>query len=151
MRPQAHTAASLLIWSSAPGAPWWEAPVDTIAGNLPDFDRNVAERLGVKGRTHHRWVSHSAVGWLPLTLLLGGRRWARRPLACIWVHLLLDTYADGIVWLWPVHREKIGLFRKPPEIRDNGWKTPAPLSTNMGRAELGMWAGIVLNLLRRAR
>ena len=149
MRPQAHVAASLLLWSSAKDAPLWEAPVDALAGNLPDLDRSVAKRLGVKRRDHHRWVSHSLVGWLPLTLALAPHRWARRPLAALWVHLLLDSYADGIAWLWPLHKEKIGLFRKPPEIHDDGWNTPAPLHTNLGRAELGMWAGLAVNLLRR--
>ena len=61
MRPQAHVAASLLVWSAA-RAPWWEAPVCALAGNLPDLDRTVAERLGVKRRDHHRWVSHSFAG-----------------------------------------------------------------------------------------
>ena len=149
MRPQAHIAASLLIWSSARDAPLWEAPVDALAGNLPDFDRNVAKALGVKRRDHHRWVSHSLVGWLPLTLALARSRRARRPLVALWVHLLLDTYADGIAWLWPLHKDKVGLFRQPDEIRDSGWSTTAPLHTNLGRAELAMWTGAMLGLIRR--
>jgi hypothetical protein len=48
------------------------------------------------------------------------------------VHLLLDTYADGIAWLWPYKEDKIGLFRRPP--------TPAPLDTELGKAEAAMWA-----------
>jgi hypothetical protein len=152
MRPQAHVAASLAISGCTGGRPW-EAPLCAVAGNLPDFDRNVAKRLGVKRRDHHRWVSHSFVGWAPptaLALKLGGRRPAvRRALACLWGHLLLDSYADGIAWLWPLKEEKIGLFRKPEGIRDDGWKTPAPLSTNLGRAEAAFWALAALGALRR--
>ena len=151
MRPQAHCAASLAVWSCS-GAPAWEAPVLTLAGNLPDLDRSVAKRLGVKRRDHHRWVSHSAAGWGPptLVLLLATRApAARRAAACLWIHLLLDTYADGLAWLWPATERKIGLFRKPAEIVDDGWNTPAPLSSELGRAEAVMWGATAAGLLAR--
>jgi hypothetical protein len=154
VRPQAHTAASLLIWSSGPRH-LAEAPVCALCGNLPDLDRGVARRLGVKRRDHHRWVSHSFIGWAPATALalsIAGRsRHAgaiRRGVVALWVHLLLDTYADGIAWLWPLHKDKIGLFQRPPEIHDDGWNTPAPLDTNLGRAEAAMWLALLLNLVR---
>ena len=151
MRPQAHVAASLAIWSSG-SRPAWEAPLCAFAGNLPDFDRNVAKRLGVKGRAHHYWPSHSFAGWFPLTVAaarLGrGRPAVKRALACIWGHLLLDTYADGIVWLWPAYREKVGLFQKPDWIHDDGWRTPAPLSTNMGKVEAAFWIAAALGAAR---
>jgi hypothetical protein len=144
-------AASLAIWSAGRG-PAWEAPLDAVCGNLPDFDRNVAKRLGVERRDHHRWVSHSIAGWLPPSLLVGylGRDSpvVRRAVACVWVHLLLDSYADGIAWLWPVHKEKIGLFRKPEWIRDRGWATPAPLGTNMGKVEAAFWLIAATRALR---
>jgi hypothetical protein len=153
MRPQAHLASSLLVWSAARDAPLAEAPLAAIAGNLPDFDRNVAKALGVRRRDHHRWPSHSLIGWLPPTLLalrLGGRSpTVRRATALVWVHLALDTYADGLAWLWPWHKEKLGLFRKPPHIHDDGWNTPAPLDTNLGRIELAMWLGVGVALLTR--
>jgi hypothetical protein len=69
--------------------------------------------------------------------------------AALWVHLLLDTYADGIAWLWPLHRDKIGLFRKPPDIKDDGWNTPAPADTNLGRVERAMWLGVAGMTFRR--
>ena len=154
MRPQAHTASGLLIWSLGPRH-LAEAPVTALCGNLPDLDRSVARRLGVKRRDHHRWVSHSFVGWAPPTVLMiriarssrhGGA--IRRGVLAVWVHLALDTYADGIAWLWPLHKDKLGFFRRPPEIHDDGWNTPAPLHTNLGRAEAAMWAGVALNLVR---
>ena len=154
MRPQAHIAASLVVWTSGPRH-LAEAPACALAGNLPDFDRNVAKALGVRRRDHHRWVSHSLIGWLPPTLLAGralrGTRVegaGRRAIACLWLHLLLDSYADGIAWLWPLHKDKIGLFRKPREIVDDGWNTPAPLSTEMGKLEAAMWLAVVAGLLR---
>ena len=151
MRPQAHCAASLALWSCS-RAPLWEAPVLVLMGNLPDLDRSVAKRLGVTRRDHHRWVSHSLAGWGPPTALLlhaTPAPAARRAAAALWGHLLLDTYADGIAWLWPLTERKIGMFRKPPEIQDDGWNTPAPLDTNMGRAEVTMWAATALGLLAR--
>ena len=127
-------------------------------GNLPDLDRTVARRLGVRRRDHHRWVSHSFVGWFgPTALAFGAARGSRhaglvkRSLLSLWVHLLLDTYADGIAWRWPLSEEKIGLFRGPPTSEDRGWRTPAPLSGEMGRAEAAMWAAFALGLSRRGR
>lgn len=119
-----------------------------LAGNLPDLDRSVAKRLGVKRRDHHRWVSHSFVGWIGPTLLalaLGARHaLVRRCVLALWIHLLLDTYADGIAWLWPWREEKIGLFRRAPSIVDDGWNTPAPLDTELGRAEAAMWVMVAV-------
>ena len=119
-----------------------------LAGHLPDLDRSVAKRLGVKRRDHHRWVSHSFAGWIGPTLLalaLGRRRpLVRRCVLALWVHLLLDTYADGIAWLWPWREDKIGLFRRAASIVDDGWNTPAPLDTELGQAEAAMWAAVAL-------
>lgn len=119
-----------------------------LAGHLPDLDRSVAKRLGVKRRDHHRWVSHSLAGWIGPTLLalaLGRRHpLVRRCVLALWVHLLLDTYADGIAWLWPWREDKIGLFRRPASIVDDGWNTPAPLDTELGQAEAAMWAAVAL-------
>ncbi len=157
MRPQAHVAASLIIWSAGPGS-LWEAPVCAACGNLPDFDRSVARRLGVKRRDHHRWVSHSFAGWcgptaLALRVARGTRRagLVNRSLLSLWVHLLLDTYADGIAWRWPLSEEKIGLFRGPPSSEDRGWHTPARLDTELGRVEAAMWATLAVALSLSSR
>ncbi|HVL95791.1 MAG TPA: metal-dependent hydrolase [Solirubrobacteraceae bacterium] len=155
MRPQAHIAASLVIWGCGNGR-LAEAPVCALCGNLPDFDRNVAKALGVQRRDHHRWVSHSLVGWLPPSVLAlraaRGTRHApavRRGVAAVWLHLLCDTYADGLAWLWPLDKEKIGLFMRNPELKDAGWKTPAPLSSHLGRVEAVLWAAAAVLALRR--
>ena len=157
MRPQAHTAASLVVCSPGPQTVPATA-LCLLCGHLPDFDRSVARRLGVRRRDHHRWVSHSFAGWCgPTAAVLWGSRGsrraglARRAAASLWVHLLLDTYADGIAWLWPVRKDKIGLFRRSPEIVDRGWQTPAPLHTELGRAELAMWALAGVRLAQRGR
>jgi hypothetical protein len=154
IRPQAHTAASLLVWNArrdaVPGA-----VTCLVCGHLPDFDRTVAKRLGVRRRDHHRWVSHSLAGWLPPSVVAlacaRGTRHAglvRRGVLAVWVHLLLDTYADGIAWLWPLDEEKIGFFRRSPEIIDRGWHTPAPLGTELGKAEAAMWIAAAARLHR---
>jgi LexA-binding, inner membrane-associated putative hydrolase len=149
-------AASLAVWSSTRGAVW-EAPVCALAGNLPDLDRNVARALGVRRRDHHRWVSHSLVGWLPPSAVASrlardtaAQPAVRRALACLWLHLLLDSYADGVAWGWPLSAEKVGLFRKPAWIRDRGWRTPAPLGTSMGTVEALLWSATAAGLLVRA-
>ena len=148
MRPQAHVASGLVVWSLADG-PWWEAPVDVLAANLPDVDRTIAKKLGVEGRKHHTWPSHSAVLWaVPTVVALKAGR-GRRQVGLVWVHLVMDTYADGIAWLWPQSKEKIGLFRKPPEIHDDGWNTPAPLSSELGKIELAMWVVTAAAVVRR--
>jgi hypothetical protein len=148
MRPQAHVASGLVVWSLSDG-PLSEAPLDVVAANLPDFDRTIAKRLNVKGRRHHTWPSHSAVFWMVPTLLALGTGKGRRQMGLVWVHLVLDTYADGIAWLWPASRDKVGLFRKPPEVHDDGWKTPAPLSSELGKIELAMWGVTAAAAARR--
>ena len=148
MRPQAHVASGLVVWSLS-DAPLLEAPVDVVAANLPDFDRSIAKRLSVKGRKHHTWPSHSAVFWVPPTLLAFKTGKGRRQMGLVWVHLVLDTYADGIAWRWPLDKEKVGLFRKPPEIHDDGWNTPAPLSSEIGKIDLAMWVVTAAVVVRR--
>jgi membrane-bound metal-dependent hydrolase YbcI (DUF457 family) len=134
-----------VVWSAGNGS-LAEAPLTLVCGHLPDFDRTVAKKLGVKRRDHHRWVTHSFVGWAPPTVLAlaaarGTRREAvvKRCVISLWLHLLLDSYADGIAWLWPLTEEKVGLFRGPPTSTDRGWHTKAPLDSEMGRAEAVMW------------
>ena len=148
MRPQAHVASGLMVWSLS-GAPLREAPVDVVAANLPDFDRSIAKRLDVQGRKHHTWPSHSALLWAVPTLAALSTGRGQRAMGLVWVHLVLDTYADGIAWLWPASKDKVGLFRKPPEIHDDGWNTPAPLSSELGKAELAMWALTAASAVRR--
>jgi hypothetical protein len=150
MRPQAHLASGLLVWSASRTAPLRELPLDALAANLPDLDRNVARALGVRRRDHHRWPSHSLAFWAPPTLLALRHGRLRRPAALVWVHLALDTYADGLAWLWPLETRKRGLFRRPPHLRDDGWNTPAPLDTELGRIELALWLATAAALVRRA-
>lgn len=145
----------MVIWSAGRGT-LPEAAVCLLCGHLPDIDRSVARRLGVRRRDHHRWISHSFAGWAPPTAVAliaarGSRRsgLVGRGAVSLWTHLLLDTYADGIAWLWPVHKDKIGLFRKPPEITDKGWQTPAPLHTELGKVEAVMWAAVAAGLVIR--
>lgn len=146
MRPQAHVASGLLVWSVR-RRPAREALAYVLAANLPDLDRPVAKRLGVKGRRHHVWPSHSALFWLVPTVAARRAGLPRSLVLCVWLHLVLDTYADGIVWLWPWRRTKVGLFRKPPEIVDDGWRTPAPLTSEPGKVEAAMWVAAGLALL----
>jgi len=148
VRPQAHIASGLLLWGLS-DAPAWEVPVAVAAANLPDFDRNVAKALGVQRRDHHRWVSHSFAGWIGPTLLLARSARGRRIAAGVWVHLLLDTYHDGLAWRWPLSEEKVGLFRRPPGIRDKGWQTPWSWSFEAGKVEAGLWAGAAIAALSR--
>ena len=123
--------------------------MDVLAANLPDVDRPIARKLGVEGRKHHTWPSHSAVLWAVPTLVALKTGRGRRQMGLVWVHLAMDTYADGIAWLWPRSKEKIGLFRKPPEIHDDGWNTPAPLSSELGKIELVMWVVTAAAVVRR--
>lgn len=123
--------------------------MDVVAANLPDFDRSIAKRLNVQGRRHHTWPSHSALLWAAPTLVALRTGRARRQMGLVWIHLVMDTYADGIAWLWPLDKSKRGLFRKPESIHDDGWNTPAPLGTELGKIELAMWAVTAAGAVRR--
>ena len=129
MRPQAHVASGRMVWSLSDG-PLIEAPLDASP-------RTFRTSIGPSRRASG--PSHSAVFWALPTLVALKTGKGRRQVGLVWIHLVMDTYADGIAWLWPVEHSKLGLFRKPPEIHDDGWNTPAPLSSELGKIELAMW------------
>jgi inner membrane protein len=71
---------------------------------------------------HHRFWTHIPAVWLVVTVTsLALAKWLRpswvAPLALllagVWLHLVLDTWAGDIMWLWPVSDQFFHLFAVP--------------------------------------
>jgi hypothetical protein len=94
--------------------------LSALAGLLPDVDGLVAmmvkrQRPLQQKVQHHRYVTHTPLFYLVLTMLLS----LVAPLettvvfgVLMFTHLVLDSWAtdDGIMWLWPVGRRQYALF-----------------------------------------
>lgn len=77
---------------------------------LPDFDMIYFHAIDSSVH-HHRFWPHIPAVWLVISAaVLALAKW-RRPawvaplailLAGVWLHLLLDSWAGDIMWLWPL-------------------------------------------------
>jgi inner membrane protein len=103
--------------------------VGLLASVLPDFDLLYFYLLSDRQRVHHEYLPHLPLAWVPVfalaALILAFSRSAPTWLA-LWVaaanvlgHLLLDTVAGGIRWLWPFSRSEFVLAHVA--ARDQHW------------------------------
>ena len=102
--------------------------LSALVGLLPDVDGIVTmiakrQRPMQQKVQHHRYVTHTPLLYLALTLLLSlvvPPQTAVLFGALTFVHLLLDSWAtdDGIMWLWPLSRRQFGLF--PRDLHAGG-------------------------------
>lgn len=94
--------------------------LSALAGLLPDLDvvatlfMNREQRLEQRVQ-HHRYVTHTPVFYIALTVLLSLFLPAGTALlfgVLTLTHLLLDSWAtdDGIMWLWPLDDRQYALF-----------------------------------------
>jgi inner membrane protein len=94
-----------------------------VASVLPDFDL-FYHYLGDGGaHEHHNYITHTPVFWLVLSLLaavvlLVARRrdlliYLAVVLSGVLLHLILDSVASGIMWLYPWSTAKLNLVPVP--------------------------------------
>ena len=88
---------------------------------LPDFDM-IWFHLVDQSRHHHRFWPHIPAVWAVISLITLPLMPRLRPawvrplaiaLAGVWLHLLLDSWAGGILWLWPVSDHLFQLITVP--------------------------------------
>lgn len=107
-RPPGGTATPALLLAGMAG------------GVFPDLDL-VYGALVDGGRVHHhRYWPHLPLVWLAVTAIAASwnRAFRLRPalmvfLAAVWGHLLLDSVAGDIWWLWPWHDTPFSLVDIP--------------------------------------
>ena len=71
---------------------------------------------------HHRFWPHTPAVWLVISVIALPLVWCVRKdwfvvslavLAGVWLHLILDTWAGDILWLWPFSDRFFSLFTVP--------------------------------------
>ncbi len=95
--------------------------IGAALGNLPDFDAIAApllgHRPGQQRLNHHRFVTHTPLLYLLLTVLVAlfSPTWAIRLGILTLFHLVLDSWHtdDGVMWLWPFSTRQLSLWPYP--------------------------------------
>lgn len=90
---------------------------------FPDFDLLYFYLLDARQHHHHHYWTHLPIVWLLLSVLLLHGLWRRghpAALGCavlflgnVWLHLLLDSWAGDIWWLYPLLDQPFALFQVP--------------------------------------
>ncbi len=94
-----------------------------IAAVLPDIDLFYFYLIDARQTLHHEYWTHIPIFWTAVAVVVAGLfRLARAPIpaaafalifANIFLHLVLDTMAGGIAWLYPWERTSFELFTIP--------------------------------------
>jgi inner membrane protein len=94
-----------------------------VASVLPDLDLLWFYLVDARARPHHEYLFHAPLFWVVLALLAWGAarllHWRDVPLlvgvalANLLLHMLLDTVAGGIRWLWPFSDASLVLAHVP--------------------------------------
>ncbi len=78
---------------------WWA--VALLGSVFPDFDMFYFYFVDGRQTLHHHYWTHLPFVWLCLTPLLVWHPLSRLFLVNVLLHLVLDSLAGGILWLWP--------------------------------------------------
>lgn len=95
---------------------------------LPDLDSIPAFlfrkwRPGSKKLDHHDYVTHTPIFYIFLSMIVWigiGKELGILFLLLTLAHLMLDSYGtdDGIMWLWPINKQKFSVF--PSNLHEGG-------------------------------
>lgn len=94
-----------------------------LVGVLPDLDGLAAAVFGQwqpggEMLTHHRFITHTPLFFLAISLLFGlvlGPRIGLLFGVVTLTHLLFDSWGtdDGVMWLWPFNAQQFAVFPYP--------------------------------------
>ena len=77
---------------------WAAALVGSV---FPDLDLIYFYTLGGRQTLHHHYWTHLPFVWFCVAAVAAWHPIGRIFVASVFVHLILDTIAGGILWLWP--------------------------------------------------
>jgi inner membrane protein len=149
----AHLPAGYLVGRALPAQKGLMAAA-VIGGILPDFDMIWFHLIDNRAFHHHRYWVHAPGFWLAMAavtlpiLAYLRRDWipvALAFLASIFVHLLLDTIAGDIMWLWPYSTDMYHVFTVHPTHSHWVWSFMAHWTFAL---ELAVWAAAITLYLR---
>ena len=120
----AHLPAGFLLTTALGGRTRAQLAVGLAGSMAPDLDLLYFYTIDNCQHLHHSYWSHIPVFWLGLTVLVTiAYLGARQPLFLrpvlwlflpnVFLHLLLDSVAGGIRWLYPVSQKSYCLFSVP--------------------------------------
>lgn len=101
-----------------------------LASVLPDFDLAWFYWVDDQQHVHHAYVTHKPAAWLLALAAVAMALWIRRASRTAWLalsvfganvmlHLVLDTTAGGIRWLWPATETEFAIAQ--PTARYEPW------------------------------
>lgn len=104
---------------------WWCAAL--VGSVFPDLDMLYFYLIDGQQSLHHHYWTHLPFVWLCLTPILALHPVSRIFVLNVFGHLVLDTVAGGILWLWPWHPASFVLFQVPGGLRVVGVELRLPL------------------------
>lgn len=104
--------------------------IGTLAGDFPDIDIfvfNILQKIAPRNdRDHRDFFTHAPIVWLVVSILIFLLGYLFNSLyteilALIvflgsWSHLVLDSIEYGVMWFWPISRQRHALSKNPPKI-----------------------------------
>ena len=140
----------------------WVMGAALLGAVAPDFDMLWFYFVDQGQTHHHRFWPHIPAIWLAIAIIiwpmarhLPARRLPARQyqavaifLAAVALHLLLDSLAGGIMWLWPINDRLLHLVTVPP--RYGHWVLNFILHWTF-LAEISIWIAAAVIWLRQRR
>ena len=91
-----------------------------VASVLPDFDLAWFLTVDRRQHVHHAYLTHKPAAWLVAFAVAAVAMWMLRARRTAWLalgvlsanvmlHLVLDTAAGGIRWMWPASEAELSL------------------------------------------
>lgn len=151
----AHLPAGYLTGRAFKGRSGAIMAAALIGSILPDFDLIWFYFVDDRALHHHRYWVHAPGFWLmiaavALPALKALYPKALRPalafFAAVFVHLVLDTLAGSIMWLWPLSTTLYALVEVP--ATQSHWILSFLLHWTM-LCELAIWIAALFFLVRR--
>ncbi len=97
--------------------------IGVVASLMPDLDLIYFYLIDHRRHVHHSYITHIPIYWLVSALLVWScgamlrRLWVMRSTIIVisnaMLHLLLDSVASRICWLYPISDAGLGLIRVP--------------------------------------
>ncbi|OGR13029.1 MAG: hypothetical protein A2341_08180 [Deltaproteobacteria bacterium RIFOXYB12_FULL_58_9] len=113
--PAGYLTAAALCSRDAPGVVrgrlWWAAAL--VGSVLPDLDMFYFYTLGQRQTLHHVYWTHLPFVWACVAVVLLWHPVSRVFVVSVFGHLLFDTIAGGVLWLWPFDSRSVVLVEVP--------------------------------------
>lgn len=150
----AHLPSGYVLWRSLPRVKWG-MPAALAGAVFPDLDMIWFHFVDNRAFHHHYYWVHVPLFWLAVAAVVLPLVWrtvwrgaALVFLAAVFLHLLLDTIAGGILWGAPVSDHLFALVEVPPTQGTWVWSFVLHWTFLL---EVAVWIAAMALILRRRR